>query len=70
MYVNIQQIHNYNVFLWLAGRIWFLTPLITLDNSPWTQVAILGFVTFCSVGMFSAVSGLGAGYVGLQTKHP
>lgn len=30
-------------------------------NSPWTQVAILGFVTFCSVGMFSAVSGLGAG---------
>lgn len=34
------------------------------DNSPWTQVAILGFVTFCSVGMFSAVSGLGAGYVG------
>lgn len=33
------------------------------DNSPWTQVAILGFVTFCSVGMFSAISGLGAGYV-------
>ncbi|KAF3765382.1 MFS general substrate transporter [Cryphonectria parasitica EP155] len=30
-------------------------------NSPWTQVAIIGFVTFCSVGMFSAVSGLGAG---------
>ncbi|KUI55303.1 hypothetical protein VP1G_02715 [Cytospora mali] len=30
-------------------------------NSPWTQVTILGFVTFCSVGMFSAVSGLGAG---------
>ncbi|KAI1628089.1 major facilitator superfamily domain-containing protein [Exophiala viscosa] len=30
-------------------------------NSPWTQVIILGFVTFCSVGMFSAVSNLGAG---------
>jgi hypothetical protein len=45
-------------------------------NSPWTQVccftwhqnwgtnyqvAILGFVTFCSVGMFSALGGLGAG---------
>ncbi|KAL2293472.1 hypothetical protein FJTKL_05372 [Diaporthe vaccinii] len=30
-------------------------------NSPWTQVTILGFVTFCSVGMFSAVQGLGAG---------
>lgn len=25
------------------------------------QVAILGFVTFCSVGMFSALGGLGAG---------
>ncbi len=24
---------------------------------------ILGFATFCSVGMFSAVSNLGAGYV-------
>lgn len=34
-----------------------------IDNSPWTQVAILGCVTFCSVGMFSAVSGLGAGCV-------
>ncbi|KAH8900018.1 DUF895 domain protein [Thozetella sp. PMI_491] len=33
-------------------------------NSPWSQVAILGFATFCSVGMFSAVGGLGAG--GLQ----
>jgi len=30
-------------------------------NSPWAQVIILGFVTFCSVGMFSAVSNLGAG---------
>jgi MFS family permease len=30
-------------------------------NSPWTQVVILGFATFCSVGMFSAVSNLGAG---------
>ncbi|RXK39236.1 hypothetical protein M231_03456 [Tremella mesenterica] len=30
-------------------------------NSPWTQVTILGFITFCSVGMFSAVSNLGAG---------
>ncbi|KAL2845821.1 major facilitator superfamily domain-containing protein [Aspergillus pseudodeflectus] len=30
-------------------------------NSPWTQVTILGFVTFCSVGMYSAISGLGAG---------
>ncbi|KAL3488135.1 major facilitator superfamily domain-containing protein [Aspergillus germanicus] len=32
-----------------------------IDNSPWTQVTILGFVTFCSVGMYSAISGLGAG---------
>lgn len=32
-----------------------------IDNSPWTQVVIVGFVCFCSVGMFSAVSGLGAG---------
>nr|XP_031860987.1 uncharacterized protein CI109_003714 [Kwoniella shandongensis]KAA5528059.1 hypothetical protein CI109_003714 [Kwoniella shandongensis] len=31
------------------------------DNSPWAQVVIVGFVCFCSVGMFSAVSGLGAG---------
>lgn len=38
------------------------------DNSPWTQVAILGFVTFCSVGMFSAVSGLGAGYVSVLKR--
>ncbi|ORX37399.1 putative DUF895 domain membrane protein [Kockovaella imperatae] len=30
-------------------------------NSPWTQVVILGFVAFCSVGMFSALSNLGAG---------
>ncbi|QUC20477.1 uncharacterized protein UV8b_04718 [Ustilaginoidea virens] len=30
-------------------------------NSPWTQVSIVGFVAFCSVGMFSAVSNLGAG---------
>ncbi|ORY59625.1 DUF895 domain protein [Pseudomassariella vexata] len=30
-------------------------------NSPWAQVVILGFVTFCSVGMFSAISNLGAG---------
>ncbi|KAL2784048.1 major facilitator superfamily domain-containing protein [Aspergillus keveii] len=34
---------------------------IIIDNSPWTQVTILGFVTFCSVGMYSAISGLGAG---------
>lgn len=39
------------------------------DNSPWTQVTILGCVTFCSVGMFSAVSGLGAGYVDLRFKR-
>jgi hypothetical protein len=32
-----------------------------IDNSPWMQVTILGFVTFCSVGMYSAISGLGAG---------
>ncbi|WVQ82739.1 hypothetical protein IAT38_004871 [Cryptococcus sp. DSM 104549] len=31
------------------------------DNSPWTQVVLVGFVCFCSVGMFSAVGGLGAG---------
>ncbi len=37
--------------------------LILLDNSPWTQVVILGFATFSSVGMFSAVNNLGAGYV-------
>ncbi|KZZ94365.1 DUF895 domain protein [Moelleriella libera RCEF 2490] len=30
-------------------------------NSPWTQVTLLGFVAFCSVGMFSAISNLGAG---------
>jgi hypothetical protein len=30
-------------------------------NSPWTQVALVGFVCFCSVGMFSAISNLGAG---------
>ncbi|KAG5990997.1 hypothetical protein E4U43_004142 [Claviceps pusilla] len=33
----------------------------TIDNSPWTQVSIVGFVAFCSVGMFSAISNLGAG---------
>lgn len=31
------------------------------DNSPWTQVVLVGFVAFCSVGMFSAIGGLGAG---------
>lgn len=30
-------------------------------NSPMVQVALLGFVVFCTVGMFSAVSNLGAG---------
>ncbi|KAL1405554.1 hypothetical protein Q8F55_009192 [Vanrija albida] len=30
-------------------------------NSPWTQVALVGFVCFCSVGMFTAMNGLGAG---------
>ncbi|ORY34262.1 major facilitator superfamily domain-containing protein [Naematelia encephala] len=30
-------------------------------NDPWTQVVIIGFVCFCSVGMFSALGGLGAG---------
>ncbi|KAG5984644.1 hypothetical protein E4U55_003865 [Claviceps digitariae] len=30
-------------------------------NSPWTQVSIVGFVAFCSVGMFGAISNLGAG---------
>lgn len=40
-----------------------------VDNSPWTQVTILGCVTFCSVGMYSAVSGLGAGYVKLKPGH-
>ncbi|CAG8960842.1 hypothetical protein HYFRA_00002379 [Hymenoscyphus fraxineus] len=30
-------------------------------NSPWIQVFILGFVCFSSVGMFSAIGGLGAG---------
>ncbi|KAG6003375.1 hypothetical protein E4U21_002091 [Claviceps maximensis] len=30
-------------------------------NSPWAQVSIVGFVALCSVGMFSAVSNLGAG---------
>ncbi|KAG5928743.1 hypothetical protein E4U42_000056 [Claviceps africana] len=30
-------------------------------NSPWAQVSIVGFVAFCSVGMFSAISNLGAG---------
>ncbi|TQV93462.1 hypothetical protein V2A60_010136 [Cordyceps javanica] len=30
-------------------------------NSPWAQVIIVGFVAFCSVGMFSAISNLGAG---------
>ncbi|KAJ6789933.1 hypothetical protein PWT90_07561 [Aphanocladium album] len=30
-------------------------------NSPWAQVIIVGFVAFCSVGMHSAISNLGAG---------
>ncbi|KAL1405986.1 hypothetical protein Q8F55_007669 [Vanrija albida] len=30
-------------------------------NSPWAQVAIVGFVCFCSPGLFNALSGLGAG---------
>ncbi|KAG5920543.1 hypothetical protein E4U53_003911 [Claviceps sorghi] len=30
-------------------------------NSPWAQVSMVGFVAFCSVGMFSAISNLGAG---------
>ncbi|KAK8866109.1 hypothetical protein IAR55_001260 [Kwoniella newhampshirensis] len=45
----------------------FLAKLAQLEvmgcryNSPWTQVIIVGFVCFCSVGMFSAIGGLGAG---------
>ena len=31
------------------------------DNSPMVQVVLVGFVCFCSVGMFSAISNLGAG---------
>ncbi|KAL2209496.1 DUF895 domain protein [Sarocladium strictum] len=34
------------------------------DNSPWTQVVIVGIIAFCSVGMFSALSNLGAGGTG------
>lgn len=30
-------------------------------NSPMVQVVLVGFVAFCSVGMFSAISNLGAG---------
>ncbi|CAK7205266.1 hypothetical protein SEUCBS139899_008033 [Sporothrix eucalyptigena] len=30
-------------------------------NSPWTQVILVGFVAFSSVGIFSAINGLGAG---------
>lgn len=30
-------------------------------NSPMVQVVLVGFVCFCSVGMFSAISNLGAG---------
>ena len=37
--------------------------LVDSDNSPWTQVVIVGFVCFCTVGMFSAIGGLGAGCV-------
>nr|ODN96731.1 hypothetical protein L204_03440 [Cryptococcus depauperatus CBS 7855] len=33
----------------------------TRYNSPWVQIFIVGFVCFCSVGMFSAINGLGAG---------
>ncbi|KAL2206438.1 DUF895 domain protein [Sarocladium strictum] len=36
-------------------------------NSPWTQVIIVGIIAFCSVGMFSALSNLGAG--GTQDVH-
>ncbi|KAK0388500.1 hypothetical protein NLU13_4743 [Sarocladium strictum] len=36
-------------------------------NSPWTQVVIVGVIAFCSVGMFSALSNLGAG--GTQDVH-
>ncbi|KAH8172889.1 major facilitator superfamily protein [Sarocladium implicatum] len=36
-------------------------------NSPWTQVVIVGLIAFCSVGMFSALSNLGAG--GTQDVH-
>lgn len=35
--------------------------LLTPDNSPWTQVFLVGFVCFSSVGMSSAISNLGAG---------
>ncbi|CAK7222491.1 hypothetical protein SCUCBS95973_004859 [Sporothrix curviconia] len=30
-------------------------------NSPWTQVILVGFVAFSSVGIFSAIGGRGAG---------
>ncbi|KAL7910366.1 DUF895 domain protein [Trichoderma velutinum] len=33
-------------------------------NSPWTQVCLVGFVAFTSVGMHSAVNGLGGGGLG------
>lgn len=48
-----------------AHAIWSrpLTPT-PLDNSPWTQVTLVGFLAFCSVGMHSALGYMGAG--GLQ----
>ncbi|KAI5457561.1 DUF895 domain protein [Mariannaea sp. PMI_226] len=33
-------------------------------NSPWTQVCLVGFVACCSVGMKSALNGLGGGGLG------
>jgi hypothetical protein len=40
-----------------SGLLFHLTSIVYTNG----QVAILGFVTFCSVGMFSALGGLGAG---------
>jgi hypothetical protein len=37
------------------------SQMISRLNTPLAQIIILGFVAFCSPGMFNSLSGLGAG---------
>ncbi|SPO01430.1 related to HOL1 protein [Cephalotrichum gorgonifer] len=55
------------LFSMLTVPLWLMVELANIQigrfryNSPWTQVTLVGFVAFCSVGIFSALGYMGAG---------
>lgn len=44
-----------------CGHVDSVTALLMSDNEPMFQVFLIGFVCFCTPGMFNALSNLGAG---------